>query len=75
MKIPECNHDFEECNIVNPYNCDFNEFKPDGSNQRFHPYYCKKCGILILKRVTDNTQGVDKFLWENMSNEKDTNII
>lgn len=50
MKIPECDHDFEECEISNPYNYDFDEFKPCDSNQRFHPYYCKKCGILILKK-------------------------
>lgn len=46
MKIPECDHDFEECEISNPYNYDFDEFKPCDSNQRFHPYYCKKCGML-----------------------------
>ena len=64
MKIPECDHDFEECEISNPYNYDFDEFKPYDSNQCFHPYYCKKCGILILKKVVDNGRGTDKFLWE-----------
>lgn len=64
MKIPECDHDFEECEISNPYNYDFDEFKPYDSNQRFHPYYCKKCGILILKKVVDNGRGTDKFLCE-----------
>lgn len=65
MKIPECDHDFEECEIFNPYNYNFNEFKPRGtSNIRFHPYYCKKCGLLIFKRVVDNARGTDKFLWE-----------
>lgn len=33
MKIPECDHDFEECEISNPYNYDFDEFKPCDSNQ------------------------------------------
>ena len=65
MKIPECDHDFEECKISNPYNYDFDEFMPRDSNQRFHPYYCKKCGILILKKVVDNGRGVDKFLRED----------
>ena len=65
MKIPECDHDFEECEISNPYNYDFDEFKPCDSNQRFHSYYCKKCGILILKKVVDNGRGTDKFLWED----------
>lgn len=65
MKIPECDHDFEECTIFNPYNYDFNEFKSRNTNQRFHPYHCKKCGILILKRVVDNARGTEKFLWED----------
>ena len=64
MKIPECDHDFEECKISNPYNYDFNEFKSRKTNQRFHPYYCKKCGILILKRTVNNLKETDKFLWE-----------
>lgn len=64
-KTSECDHDFEKCKISNPYNYDFTEFKPCGSNQRFHPYYCKKCGILILKRAVDNARGIDKFLWED----------
>lgn len=65
MKMPECGHDFEECEINNPYNYNFNEFKPRGtSNIRFRPYYCKKCGMLILKRVVDNARGTDQFLWE-----------
>nr|DAL19324.1 MAG TPA_asm: hypothetical protein [Caudoviricetes sp.] len=64
MKLPECDHDFEECEIFNPYNYNFNKFKPYGSNQRFHPYYCKKCGILILKRTVNNLKETDKFLWE-----------
>lgn len=64
-KMPECDHDFEECEIFNPYDYDFTKFKPQGvSNIRFHPYYCKKCGLLILKRVVDNARGIDKFLWE-----------
>lgn len=59
MKMPECDHDFEECEINN------NEFKPRGtSNIRFHTYYCKKCGLFILKRVVDNARGTDKFLRE-----------
>ena len=62
MKISECDHDFEKCEISNPYNYDFNEFKSRNANQRFHPYYCKKCGMLILKRVVDNGRGIDKFL-------------
>lgn len=65
MKISECDHDFEKCEISNPYNYDFNEFKSRNANQRFHPYYCKKCGMLILKRVVDNARGTDKFLWED----------
>lgn len=65
MKMPECDHDFEECEINNPYNYNFNEFKPRGTfNIRFRPYYCKKCGMLILKRVVDNARGTDQFLWE-----------
>lgn len=64
MKIPECDHDFEDCKISNPYNYDFDEFNPRDSNQRFHPCYCKKCGILILEKVVDNGRGTDKFLWE-----------
>lgn len=64
MKIPECDHEFEICEIYNPYNYDFNEIKPRSSNERFHLYYCKKCGILILKRVVDNARGIEKFLWE-----------
>ena len=64
MKIPECDHDFEECKIFNPYNYDFNEFKSRNNNKRFHPYYCKKCGILILKRTVNNSKETDKFLWE-----------
>lgn len=63
-KMPECNHDFEECKISNPYNYDFNEFKSCNTNQRFHPYYCKKCGILILKKVVNHAREIDKFLWE-----------
>lgn len=50
MKIQKCDHDFEDCKISNPYNYDFDEFNPRDSNQRFHPCYCKKCGILILKK-------------------------
>nr|DAG73422.1 MAG TPA: hypothetical protein [Caudoviricetes sp.]DAM59113.1 MAG TPA: hypothetical protein [Caudoviricetes sp.] len=65
-KISKCDHDFEECEIYNPYNYNFNEFKPrETSNIRFHPYYCKKCGMLILKRVDDKARGIDKFLWED----------
>ena len=64
MKIPECDHDFEKCEISNPYNYDFDEFKSYNTNQRFHPYYCKKCGMLILKKLVDNGRGTDKFLWE-----------
>lgn len=65
MKIPECDHDFEQCEIFNPYNYDFDAIKPRrSSNERFHPYYCKKCGMFILKRVVDNARGTDKFLWE-----------
>lgn len=64
-KMPECDHDFEKCEISNPYNYDFDEFKSCNTNQRFHPYYCKKCGMLILKRVVDNARGTDKFLWED----------
>jgi hypothetical protein len=63
-KTSECDHDFEKCEISNSYNYDFNEFKSRNTNQLFHPYYCKKCGILILKKVVDNARGVDKFLWE-----------
>lgn len=63
-KTSECDHDFEKCEISNPYNYDFNEFKSCNTNQRFHPYYCKKCGMLILKRVVNNARGIDKFLWE-----------
>lgn len=65
MKLPECDHDFEECEIFNPYNYNLKEFKLYDSNQRFHPYYCKKCGILILKRATNNAREIDKFLWED----------
>lgn len=64
MKMPECDHDFEQCEISNPYNCDFNVIKPYESNERFHPYYCKKCGMFILKRTVYNARGIDKFLWE-----------
>ena len=64
-KMTECDHDFEKCEISNPYNYDFDEFKSCKTNQRFHPYYCKKCGMLILKRVVDNARGTDKFLWED----------
>lgn len=64
MKLPECDHDFEQCEIFNPYDYDFNAIKPYGSNERFHPYYCKKCEMFILKRVVDNARGIDKFLWE-----------
>jgi len=75
MKIPECDHDFEICEVFNSGGYNFTEITPRCSNERFHPYYCKKCGMLILKRVVDNEWGTDNFLWEDMSNEKDTNII
>lgn len=64
MKLPECDHDFEECEISNLYNYNFNEFKPLVSNQSFRPYYCKKCGILILKRTVNKLKETNKFLWE-----------
>ena len=64
-KIPECDHDFDKCEIFNPYNSDLDEFKSCDTYQHFHPYYCKKSGMLILKRVADNGRGIDKFLWED----------
>ena len=34
MKMPECDHDFEECEINNPYNYNFNMNKKVDINDR-----------------------------------------
>ena len=42
MKLPECDHDFEECEVFNPYNYNLKEFKLRDSNQKVWNTYLKK---------------------------------